>query len=205
MKLETASSRFLEKLHAAERVVSMQDRFPNRLLRDHLSVAGFFDSDAVFAEDFLSMMKSFLSRRGEDGFSLLVLDPDPEEYFYANFKRFPLLEIPISATEAEFFEALDEDPGESPADAIRYNSNRIVIFSVSLDWTIYVDRNFEVGILGASSKAVADDLKTVFDSRILSRNEVVTDILPLVFAGSNAADLQDVIETFNEQYKLESA
>jgi len=44
-------------------------------------------------------------------------------------------------------QALHEDPGGSPADAIAYNSDVMLVYPQSGPWAIYGDREMEIGIV----------------------------------------------------------
>ena len=54
------------------------------------------------------------------------------------------------------------DPGNSPADAIAYNSMELVLHSQSVDWCMYGNRDFEVGVLGATEKSYIDNWQSVY-------------------------------------------
>ena len=70
-----------------------------------------------------------------------VLEPDPVNYFYKHFKRYPAFEIRRGDPAQLYLGFLNEDPGESAADAISTNSWAWVIVPPSMKWFVHVLRS----------------------------------------------------------------
>jgi hypothetical protein len=71
----------------------------------------------------------------------LVLSPDPDAYFRMHFDKYPLLEIQATDSAEEYLGALNEDPGDSPADAIGINWSQYAVLAPSRRWFVRAIRD----------------------------------------------------------------
>jgi hypothetical protein len=170
------------------------------VLKDSFSAITFINSDEIFVEGFISKMKLFLKLISENKFYLVVLEPDPEKYFFYHFNKYPLIEISDLDEEDEYFSIIEEDPGDSPADAIQYNSNIILLYSDSLNWVIYVDRNYEVGIFGAKKSEVLEKFISSVDGQIMNSEEIIEEVFPVVFSNTKKGIPNNLIDNFRKNY-----
>lgn len=110
-----------------------------------------FDSSNIATEIFLNFIRSLVAFKGSDEFSLIVLNPDPFNYFNFHFDKYPGFVVQAFHTNDEFFEILMTDPGDSPADAIGFYSEQYVVLPKLGDWYIYADRGWNggTGVLSA--------------------------------------------------------
>lgn len=65
----------------------------------------------------------------DNGWVLFCVDPDPYLYFFRHFQVLPLISSDSVTSCDEFSQAIYQDPGDSPADAIAYRGEKIVICS----------------------------------------------------------------------------
>ncbi len=104
-----------------------------------------FDCVEFEAERFYDFLIELLEWSSDSHFKYVVLDPDPISYFFAHFGRYPLLEISIDDPEEVYIAALNEDPGNSPADAVGTNWYEYVILPASKKWFIRGQRDARSG------------------------------------------------------------
>jgi len=78
---------------------------------------------------------------------ILVTDPDPEKYFHHHFTSYPAILGNELSSPREYLAAIAADPGGSPADAISFNSVRVLVGDSSGQWAGYFNRDFELGVL----------------------------------------------------------
>ncbi|WP_144138958.1 hypothetical protein [Paraburkholderia sp. BCC1884] len=104
-----------------------------------------FDSSNIATEIFLNLIRSVAAFEGSGEFSLIVLDPDPFNYFNFHFGKYPGFFVQACHTNDDFFEIMMADPGDSPADAIGFHSQRYAVLPKSGDWCIYADRGWNGG------------------------------------------------------------
>jgi hypothetical protein len=152
MKFLTMRTDFEAQKRAIDRLVDVEKRFPGFVFRDRFSNFVCMDFDKVLTGAFHERLKNFLERMGETRYFLAVIDPEPENYFFHHFGKYPFLEVSVLDSEAEFLRAVNEDPGGSPADAITYNGRVVVAYSDSGEWALYGERDYEFGIVAFSEE-----------------------------------------------------
>lgn len=140
---------FLEEIRVAENLVINDKTLPAQVFVSEFRNYTFSNFDEIFTSEFFERMVEFLRRTQETVFTLLSLRPHPESYFFKHFKKYPLIRIPISWPVEKYVSSVFADPGESPADAIVYNSSELIIHSESLNWCIYGNRDFELAVFAA--------------------------------------------------------
>ena len=128
-------------------------RFPDRVFR---ALAKFRFADFDF-----TMMPEFWSAVSElavlvDGYNTtittMILDPDPETYFRANFGYYNVFRLPASATADDYSRHLAKEPAGSSADAIYINSFIAAWFSETGRWGVWGERNRGVAVFGVISE-----------------------------------------------------
>ena len=82
---------------------------------------------------------------------MVVLEPDPEVYYHANFDRYGALRLGREAPSSEYSSALWAEPKGSPADALVHNSGVITWCGSSTTWAFWGERQWGIGIAAARS------------------------------------------------------
>jgi len=107
----------------------------------------YFDWAEYKVAGFFNYLK-LLCLLGDDHlFYFYAPKPDPVNYFFFHFQKYPLIEFDITYSEEDFSNALCKDPGDSPADALMYRADEIIIFPESLNWYIYGEYDIELAKL----------------------------------------------------------
>ena len=127
-------------------IVNERRRLPEFVFSSNYSGFLFFAFDKIFTKDFFRRTEKFLRKFDEDIFWLSVMDPDPKEYFFNHFRHYGIIECIVDDTDSDYLDALNADPGGSPADALIHNSNIIAVVSPSADWIIHGDRAADVAV-----------------------------------------------------------
>ena len=104
-----------------------------------------FDSVEFHSRTFLHFLRKLMEWSGDKSFQYAVLNPDPINYFFASFQRYPLIEIAVDDTADASIAALTEAPDASPADAIGTNWSEYVIVPPSKQWCIHAKRDARSG------------------------------------------------------------
>jgi hypothetical protein len=108
----------------------------------------FLEFDCLCTPEFWSMLQILMARSKDDRAHLVVLDPEPDTYFYKNFKRYGALLLPASLSSREYLDTLGTGPKSSPADAVGINSFVLALAPPSLRWIIWGERDSETMVLG---------------------------------------------------------
>lgn len=157
---------FRKELYSIGSLIDKEKTIPEQVFDSRLSNFAFISIEDIFSEEFFDKMKKFLSQINENDFRVFAIEPDPESYFYHNFGKYPLLMFSMDSTAQQYVSAVFADPGESPADAIGYNSSSLLVYSSSYRWAIYGSRDFEVGIFASESTALSDIFHQIYDDNL---------------------------------------
>ncbi|RAS28850.1 hypothetical protein [Paraburkholderia bryophila] len=102
-----------------------------------------FDFSNLGMKIFHDLIRELANFNGDGEFAVVVLEPDPFSYFHFHFGKYSGLIVKAHHGEHEFFDALCTNPGDSPADAIGYYSEKYVALLLSGDWFMYADRGWD--------------------------------------------------------------
>jgi hypothetical protein len=104
------------------------------------SVSFTFESSEFCRKDFFRFVKTLMELTDDSRAFFLRLSPDPVNYFYRHFHKYPCLEIIVHDSDDAYIRALNEDPGRSPADAIGVYWDEYLIIPYSQKWFIHGER-----------------------------------------------------------------
>ncbi len=133
-------------------VIVEDSALPKQVFRNPAGPFLFFEFGLFFTRRFFECMKKFLTSTNDAAASFVVVDPDPIEYFYREFQKYPVIRVSAEDSAEDYLNALSEDPGNSSADAVIYNSTKIVLYPPSLHWSIFGDRDFEWAVINCGSE-----------------------------------------------------
>jgi hypothetical protein len=77
-----------------------------------------FDDANIVTLPFRQLLNVLMERSADDKVTYEVLRPDPVYYFRHFFQKCPVIEIRREDPPEDYFRVLNEDPGNSPVDAI---------------------------------------------------------------------------------------
>jgi hypothetical protein len=198
MRLLEGEVQFSASMREVDSLIDRKKRLPEEVFLKGLSNFLFFDFHEILSADFITEICDFVAGERSDRFVLAVLDPDPVDYFFKNFDKYPIIEATPKDNASDFAKLVSADPGGSPADAIAFNSNIIVVYADSGGWAIYGDRELELAIAAFKHENEKQRfLKLVGENCITNVRTAIDDILGLVYITSPAgvpAELRDSLE-----------
>jgi hypothetical protein len=100
-----------------------------------------FDDAAIVTRAFGTLIQTLLTLSGDKYATYVVLVPDPVWYFHRKFNKFPAVRIDSGDTAETYLLALNEDPGDSPIDAVGTNWWECVIVPPSRSWFMHALRD----------------------------------------------------------------
>jgi hypothetical protein len=86
---------------------------------------------------------------------MAVLEPDPVQYFRAEFNSYNWAVMPVDVDKNTYWDALNLAPDNSPADSVLANSEVVVWFPQSLKWIIWGERSSCLCILASEIDTLA--------------------------------------------------
>lgn len=136
----------------AQTAFNITNRLPERVFNK--SFSNFICDEAYFSlsTDFWTTIQQ-LSQQSQDEYVIVgVLEPDPITYFFKEFSYYNWFKFPTNITASAYSNALHKEPENSPADALTYNSEIIVWIPLSRKWAIWMERSYDICILGFADK-----------------------------------------------------
>ena len=124
-------------------------RFPKQVFRTMYNEYLFSDYDWLLSARFWDWIEKNESTKFDE-ILIYVIDPDPFEYFYANFGKFNILRLEAGATSAEYISAIKDFPSEWSPDSIMLSSSVIVVLPKSKSWGIWGERRTNLCVLGSA-------------------------------------------------------
>jgi hypothetical protein len=125
----------------------LERRLPQNWMKRPAVKTGFVDGALILRKTFWDTCLALVSALDEHEFFVGALEPAPREYFFEHFGKFPWLRLTPSASSREVLESLQQDPGESPADALGSRPEVLVIYGAELRWLILVDRIVDLAMV----------------------------------------------------------
>ena len=195
----TRRSDFERELQKIDQLVDRSAVLPDQVFVRRPSAFHIIDFDQMWSEDFFQDIQRLAKRAGDASFTFAVLRPDPDTYYHAEFGKFPVLRFSDVDPAQRYIDELHMDPGDSPADAIAYHAEVILVYPTSERWAIYGDRDLELGIVAVMDDEIEATLRTIAHSlRLFTPTEAVTELLSPVYGGAVPEDVKlSLVQNYN--------
>src|SRR6185437_7564690 len=118
-----------------------------RKFRDEFDRFLFLEFDRFLNSEFLVLLRRLMEASLDLKANLVVLEPDPETYFYKHFGYFGALEIQADESWDGYRAEMQNGPPSSPVDSLAENSFVLAWFPPSLRWLIWGERSPEIMVL----------------------------------------------------------
>jgi hypothetical protein len=190
----TSRDDFERAMQSIDRLVDRSATLPDQVFRQRPAAFHVIDFDHLWSKDFFRDAQRLTKRAGDASFTLAVLRPDPDRYFYAHFGKFPLLRFTDADPGQRFIDEVHADPGGSPADAVVHNSDAVLVYPPSERWAIYGDREMEIGIIAVMDDEIEAAIRADAPSlRLFTPAEAVAQLLPPVYRGGVPEDVKNAL------------
>lgn len=156
---------------------------PQQVFHNQFKKFRVIDFDEIFV-DFFQRINACVEALRERIWTVAVVDPDPENYFYHHFRKYPIFDVTPKDSSEEYFSLISENFGDSPADSISSNGVIIIVYPKSGNWVVYADRNFEIGIVGFCNMETMGIFVSAYgNNRIFTIADALTNLLSVTFNG----------------------
>lgn len=150
-----------------DKIINKSKLLPENIFNNEFKHFLFITFDEFFIKLFFNNIKKYLTQVGGKGFWLTVIDPDPKIYFFHHFGSFGTFEFSNLDGEDDYISALFDFPIDSPADALRFNSNCLFICSFDNDLAIYGSRDADIAICAFSNQRKMEIFKSIYGIDLL--------------------------------------
>jgi hypothetical protein len=149
----------------------------------------FIEFDVLLFREFWHALTACAENCGDQDVSVIVHEPHPETYYFANFGRYGALRFQRDATAADYKKAFLFEPEGSSADALQYVAGVISWCGTSRNWGLWGERDLGVGIAASRDPEMSwpkvqgvtwHDFDTALSNLIAPNFE--NDVIPTDFA-----------------------
>jgi hypothetical protein len=137
-------------LDALSSAALISERMPAQVFRTQYDRFRFLEFARFPNSEFWTLLRQLMEASLDSKTNVVVLEPEPETYFYKQFGHFGALEIPANGSWDRYRAEMQSCPPSSPADSLEVNSSVLVWFPPSLRWLIWGERVPEIMVLAYS-------------------------------------------------------
>lgn len=145
-----------------EEIFKIDKTFPDNLFHPNYQYKLFFENGIEDTEPIYKYLIEFVKDIGDHSLTFFTITPDPESYFYKNFRKYSAATFSINEEYESFINFLKKDPGGSPADALAFNSEVSVLYSESLTWGLITSKDTEMGVIGFGKRYIYEKFNNLF-------------------------------------------
>lgn len=178
-------------------LLKLDQWLPDQVFRFPPARCFVLEFDRLLSHELIGAARRVSHQLDGGAITLGTLSPDPEEYFFKHFSRIPWLEIDPESPAEHVTAALMEDPGDSPADALLFRADRVIVYGDPIRWLYLGDRELEIGILGCLDTQVAEAWTSEAGGMIRTVEEALQRLLPAI---SREGVLQDLADALRRNY-----
>ena len=172
-------------------VIDRKARLPDVVVRTGADVLGLCDFDVIWNESWFERIKALSV--SDIAFRLMVLSPDPLKYYQHYFSMLPLLIVEVSDSFQKYLDVLQQDPGQSPADAIQHGAEVLCAYDDDMRWVWLCDRGLELGVVATVDAELSSEMRQAFGEFLLTPQQAIETILSSVYLRSVPHDVASAL------------
>ncbi|WP_326835142.1 hypothetical protein VSH64_09485 [Amycolatopsis rhabdoformis] len=127
-------------------VFDISSRLPRQVFRRIRTESLFGPYDDVIDPEFWPVIANLAKLHGDDKVFLLVVDPDPREYYLRETGLYPAVSFSLTASEEDYWEAVGFDSVGDVKPSIALSSEVIALTGESGRWGCWAERSPEVAV-----------------------------------------------------------
>ncbi len=178
------TNEFLKKLSEVNSLIIEGNTLPNQVFQQKFTKFLIIEFNEIFKKIFFQQINSFVKKINDSRWNFAVLEPKPKNFF-KYFKKYPFFEIDYSDSYEDYFLLTRNEPEPSSDEAIIYNMEVAVLYSTSLSWSIYADRDFELAIIAfQDNETVKSFISECREIRIFTITEAIPELLKVIYVNN---------------------
>lgn len=188
MKFIERTDEFLARLSEIESLINRNETLPRQVFKEQFTKFLIISFDEILEDFFFQKMNSFVKKINDQKWIFAVLDPEPQNFFHY-FKKYPIFGVSFEDSYEDYFFVTRNEPEPNSDDAIVYNMEDAVLYSTSLSWAIYADRDFELGIIAFRDDETMKTFIAEFkEDKILTIAEAIPELLEVMYTNNSVPD-----------------
>ncbi|MGH3248466.1 MAG: hypothetical protein ACRDOI_19990 [Trebonia sp.] len=121
-------------------------RLPDWPFKMLAGFAAIYEYDRILGGDFGSVIATLVSAYGDEVVTVVGFEPLPS-YYRDAYNFYPGFQVPGRSVGDGYGEGLRYEPGDDPTGAMAYTLNIIAIVGASGAWSVWGQRDWEIGLL----------------------------------------------------------
>lgn len=128
-------------------IVAPKRELPDQVFKKSFADYFFDEFDWSLTDEFWVEIKKLAEVSKDSHILLAVLDPDPETYYFKNFRYYNWAMMPAQCSPDDYFSLLLREPTENSNDAVYLDANTVVWLPPSMNWAIWGNRSLGMTVL----------------------------------------------------------
>ncbi|GAC42257.1 hypothetical protein [Paenibacillus popilliae] len=145
---------FEKSFEIMEGMLKYKERLPKQIFKSPLDFFLICEIENAMGGPFENALKELAATSRDDYIIMGILDPDPVTYYYKEFGYYNWIHLPANMNEDYYWDMLNVEPKESPADTLVDNSYIMAWASPTNQWAIWGERDYGIAILGVNKKSI---------------------------------------------------
>jgi hypothetical protein len=131
--------------------VDTSSRLPDWPFKAPLGYVSICQFDHLLGSGFAPVLEALAASQGDDGISLVVIDPDPS-YYRSQYASFPGFRVEPAALRTAYWAGLSREPQGDPSGAIAYTANVVAVVGSTRSWAVWGQRDWELALVLAPAQ-----------------------------------------------------
>lgn len=148
---------FLAVRSTIAKVFDLDARLPGQVFAGNRDDALFCEFDVLLAPDLWPAMQTMARWHGDEQIDLLVLDPDPDEFYQCQYGMYPAASLPVDGDEDDYWNAVGFDSTPDVMGSIHFSAEVVAITGKSGKWGVWGERGPEVAVFRGFPDAASRD------------------------------------------------
>ncbi|MFG2880680.1 hypothetical protein ACGFYU_37675 [Streptomyces sp. NPDC048337] len=164
-------------------VFDLDARLPVQVFKEDIGDSLFYDFDSVLVPEIWPALCAMARWHGDEYVELLVLKPDCDTYYVADYQTYPAISLSVEASEDDYWAALSHEPNDDIFGSLAISADVITVTGASGKWGCWGERDPEVAVFrGFPNVAAQNEWRKQFGP-FLSVSDALDTYLDPVFRG----------------------
>lgn len=175
---------YVEVRSRSAAVFDLDARLPDQVFKQDAGDSLFCPFDDVLTPEFWPALCAMARWHGDAYVELLVLNPDCDAYYLADYRMYPAISLSVEASEDDYWAAIGHEPDGDIFGSIAISANVITVTGASGKWGCWGERDPEVAVVRGFPNAAARSEFCARFGPFLEASDALKSYLSPVFRGN---------------------